>query len=50
MFLSSVLWQKMLLQSLTVFFILFGLGLVLLAVTALWPQARRRHRAASRLE
>ena len=50
MFLSSVPWQKMLLQSLTVFSILFGLGLVLLVVTVLWPQVRTRHRAASRLK
>ena len=48
MYLSSVLWQKMLLQSLAVFSILLGLGLGLLALTVLWTARSSEGRATRR--
>ena len=44
MSLSSIPWQKILLQSLTAFSLLLVLGLALLALGALWPRTRGRHR------
>ncbi len=41
MSLSSIPWQRILLQSLTAFSLLLSLGVTLLALWCLWPGARR---------
>ncbi len=50
MSLSSIPWQRILLQSLTAFSLLLGLGVALLAMWCLWPRARRRRHSQSSLE